>query len=773
MTYTNSNVILKGILTELTHVEQALALDDVIVLLLIAFCSAGYFSKGGVWNKPNPYNHLWYERPQGIVTTASRTSTRNISTKMSDAHKSVVIFWGSQSGTAEGFAIRLAQECYSRFGLSAMAADLSDYDPSSIGYLSEKQFAVFILSTYGEGDPSDNTGGLWNWLHQSPEISLGNLRYMAFGLGNSSYRFYNRVVDVVVETFNKHGAIALLPVGRADDSKGETEEDFMAWKEKALECFREKLNLQDQEFKYEPKYTIEDMLPSTETAVQSGEPIWRPEYLKVADTYSPVRALPIKISKDLLSTPQRNCLHIELNLAQYPDLKYKTGDHLAIWPINPDTEVSRLLGVLGLEHRKERVIRIAPTDASQKTKLPSLTTIEALFRYYLDICAPVSRETILALCHFAPSTSELEFLSQLGKSKAKYSQLQKTMHITLGRLLQLSTQNSPTTKWSALPISFVLETLPSMMPRYYSVSSSSIVSPRQPSITVMVSTTKLSINTTKASDNLPGESIFGLATNYLLALTRPHPHGLTYRLDGPNNILEGGKIHAMIRRSKFKLPASPSSPLIMIAAGTGLAPFRAFIQERARLKIIGKDIGQMKLFFGCRRDDEDFIYKDELMQIQEELGEETLQIITAFSRDKAEEKVYVQDRIRENEKMVCDMLMEMEATLYICGSAAMGRDVAAIVGNVVKERRQWNDKELKDWVEQRSLKGAFLIDSGPGQDHFQAEIEYEQQHPDSEETESQSEDEEEYDPERISEAREHPLDWHGYARHALVFCRYS
>ncbi|KAG0650096.1 NADPH-cytochrome P450 reductase [Hyphodiscus hymeniophilus] len=699
MTLPISKVVLERTLPQLIHIEHALTLDDIAVLLFIALCSAGYFCNGRLWNKPNPYDHLWYERPQGTATSTS-AATRDISKKMSDA-----------SGTAEGFANRLARECHSRFSLSAMAADLSDYDPSTIASLSEKQYLVFILSTYGEGDPSDNTSGIWNWLHQTSQTSLGNVRYMAFGLGNSSYKFYNRVVDVIVDALDKRGAVALLPVGKADDCKGGTEEDFMTWKEKVLECFREKLNLQEQDFQYEPKYTIENMLPSPEVLLDSGEPFWRPEHRKAADTYSPIRTLPVKISKDLLSTSQRSCLHMELDLSPYPELKYRTGDHLAVWPINPDAEVDLLLSVLGFEDRKEKVIRIALTDVSMRNKLPSITTIEALFRYHLDICAPVSRETILTLCHFAPSSSAQEFLTQLGKSKIKYAQVQKTRQITMGRLLQLAIQNSPATPWSTIPFSFILETLPLMMPRYYSISSSSIVSPRQPSITAMVSVTQLAADAITAPNDLSGERIFGLATNYLLALSRflhpeactiqPDLYALTYDLEGPNKVLEGAKIHAMIRRSKFKLPAAPASPLIMIAAGTGVAPFRAFLQECARLKTLGKAVGSMQLFFGCRREEEDFLYQEELMRLQEELGKGTLQIVTAFSREKAGEKIYVQDRVMENREMVYEMLMEKDATLYICGSAAMGREVAAVVGKIVRERRQWNDQELKGWMEQR------------------------------------------------------------------------
>ena len=85
----------------------------------------------------------------------------------------------------------------------------------------------------------------------------------------------------------------------------------------------------------------------------------------------------------------------------------------------------------------------------------------------------------------------------------------------------------------------------------------------------------------------------------------------------------------------------------MVANGTGLAPFRAFIAERAKISQSGKQVGKMILFFGCRGPKEDYIYREELSEAQGNLGQDTLQIVTAFSRVEGEEKMYVQDRMAE------------------------------------------------------------------------------------------------------------------------------
>jgi NADPH-ferrihemoprotein reductase len=95
--------------------------------------------------------------------------------------KDIVIFWGSQSGTAEGLANRLVRDCRSRFGLDALAADLSDYDPDSISNIPETKLAIFIISTYGEGDPSDNATHFLSWIESNKTVQFSRLRYAAFG----------------------------------------------------------------------------------------------------------------------------------------------------------------------------------------------------------------------------------------------------------------------------------------------------------------------------------------------------------------------------------------------------------------------------------------------------------------------------------------------------------------------------------------------------------------------------------------------------------------
>ncbi|MCJ1391072.1 hypothetical protein MMC18_003933 [Xylographa bjoerkii] len=673
-------------------------IDDVALLGAAVAAFAAYLLKGTLWNKPDPYQSTWFERPQEQDSARNlKKETRDISQKLEEANKDIVVFFGSQSGTAEGFANRLARELQLRSGANTLAADLSDYEADSIARVPSTKLVVFILSTFGEGDPSDNTADLWEWLTKSTSVNLMNLRYAAFGLGNQNYKYYNRVVDVVTEALSTAGAIAFLPTGRADDSNGGTEEDFMEWRDSLCQVLQKDLGYEQRESAYEPTISVIEDDSLTPIDLHLGEPIEARRSPSKPSLLEPsVAALPLVKAEELFATSSnRNCLHMEFDLSGFPEVKYKTGDHMAIYPSNPEEEVSRLLEMLGLEDRKEIPLSISALDPAAKFSVPTPTTLQALFQHYLEICAPVSRDTVNSLCQFAPSAKAKNFLHRLGSSKEAYSDHILRNHVTMGRLLEQAAQGN--NNWKALPVTFLVEIIPPLRPRYYSISSSSVVQARQASITAIVNSRQ--IHTTSP------ERILGLTSNYLLALkhavkeednVKSDSNGPTYMLEGPNHALEGSKVFAQIRRSKFKLPLIASHPIVMIAAGTGIAPFRGFLQERARLQSMGRDVGKMMLFFGCRRSEEDYLYRKELDEMNRSFNGK-LEIVTAFSREQ-ESKIYVQDRVEEHAQKVVEML-QTDAILYICGAAAMAREVSKKVGEAMKHSNRWDDGQLKAWCE--------------------------------------------------------------------------
>lgn len=239
--------------------------------------------------------------------------------------------------------------------------------------------------------------------------------YAALGLGNNNYQHYNRVIDVVTTAIDNAGARMILPLAKADDAEGNTEAQFLQWKESLLVALKYRLQLEEREPVYLPGLRVDQDDSLDVIDLHMGAPVQ-----KCVTSTSLAVSLPIRNTHELFRNSSRNCIHLDFDLTEVPGMSYKTGDHLAVWPANPDDEVERLLRLLGLTNSRSVPLSIKSLDSTIKVPVPTPTTPEVLFRQYLEICAAVSRDTIEALAQFAPSPSVKSFLDILTKDKAKH-----------------------------------------------------------------------------------------------------------------------------------------------------------------------------------------------------------------------------------------------------------------------------------------------------------------------------------------------------------------
>ncbi|KAK4983283.1 hypothetical protein LTR66_008885 [Elasticomyces elasticus] len=662
---------------------------DMVVLVVLLLATVAYFTKGTYWAvQKDPYASSYANGH-----AAKEAKTRNILEKMDESDKNCVVFYGSQTGTAEDYASRLAKEGSSRFGLKTMTADLEDYDYNNLDSFPADKVAMFVLATYGEGEPTDNAVDFYEFIGGddvsfsqgagAEEKPLSNLKFVAFGLGNNTYEHYNSMVRNVNKSLEKLGAVRIGMAGEGDDGAGTMEEDFLAWKEPMWSELAETMDLEEREAVYEPVFEVTERndLDADSDAVYLGEP--NKNHLEGTskgpyNAHNPYIA-PIVESKELFTDKNRNCLHMEIDISG-SNLTYTTGDHIAVWPTNPGKEVDRFLKVLGLTSKRHTVIAVKGLDATAKVPFPSPTTYDAAVRYHMEICAPVSRQFVASIAQFAPNESIKAEMTKLGGDKQYFQDKVASMHLNISQLLEMMSGGET---WSKIPFSLLIEAIHKIQPRYYSISSSSFVQNKKISITAVVD-----------SVDIPGAPhvVKGVTTNYLLALKQkqygdphPDPHGLDYAITGPRNKYDGIHVPVHVRHSNFKLPSDPSKPIIMVGPGTGVAPFRAFVQERAQQAKKGENVGKTLLFFGCRRKEEDFIYEKEWEVYKEAMGD-NFELITAFSRD-GPNKVYVQHRMKEHAAEI-DELLQQGAYIYVCGDAAnMAREVNTIVGQIVAEQR--------------------------------------------------------------------------------------
>jgi len=671
---------------------------DLLVLTALLAGTVAYFTKGKVWAvAKDPYQSAFPAGANGVKAG----KTRDIVKKLDESGKNCVVFYGSQTGTAEDYAARLAKEGKSRFGLETMVADLEDYDFENLDAIPDDKIVMFVLATYGEGEPTDNAVDFYEFItgedvsfSESTDPALGNLKYVAFGLGNNTYEHYNSMVRNVDKALTKLGAQRIGTAGEGDDGAGTMEEDFLAWKDPMWTALAEKLGLEEREAVYEPIFgTAErEELSKDDAEVYLGEPnkmhlegTSRGPY----NAHNPYIA-PIVESKEVFTVKDRNCLHMEIDISG-SNLSYQTGDHIAIWPTNSGKEVDRFLNITGLLAKRDTVISVKPLDPTAKVPFPTPTTYDAVVRYHMEICAPVSRQNLATLAAFAPDDKSKAEMTRLGADKDYFHSKVSAHCLNIAQVLETVSNGAV---WSAIPFSALIEGINKIQPRYYSISSSSLVQKDKISITAVVE-----------SIHFPSrpEALKGVTTNYLLALKQkqagdasPDPHGLTYELSGPRNKYDGIHVPVHVRHSNFKLPSDPSKPIIMIGPGTGVAPFRAFVQERAAQAAAGVPVGKTILFFGCRSRAQDFLYEDEWAEYKKALGD-NFELITAFSRD-GPKKVYVQHRLKEKAKEINELL-EQKAYFYVCGDAShMAREVNQVLAQIIAEHRGVSEAKAEDIV---------------------------------------------------------------------------
>ncbi|KAG2220304.1 hypothetical protein INT45_009937 [Circinella minor] len=655
------------------------------------------------------------EKLNGNGTTAPKRE-RNFVKVMQEQGRKVIFFYGSQTGTAEDYASRLAKECQQKYGVNCMTADIEVYDLQYLDTVPEDCLVFFIMATYGEGEPTDNAVDFWELLmEEEPQFSeneeLKNLRYVMFGLGNKTYEHYNEVARKMDQRFTQLGAQRIGERGEGDDDAS-LEEDFLAWQDNMWPVFCDALGVDETNTSNGPRqatFSVEELEGQGDMdQVYLGEIGEKPKEGAriIYDAKRPYNA-PIT-SRDLFHNTDRHCLHIEVDVSD-SNLTYQTGDHIAIWPTNNEDEVTRLASILGLSDKLDVPVMVKAIDstASKKYPFPVPATYRSIFRHYLDICAPTSRQTLMSLVEYAPTEETKEVLRQLSKDKDEYRLKVGEAVRNLGEVLELVAGNQAKPGFfNTVPFDLIVESISRLQPRYYSISSSAKESPKKVAVTA--------VTLTYQPDPTPERTVYGVCTNYLWQLHaaankvedgQTYP---TYDLAGPRNALQGTKVPVHIRRSQFKLPRNPNVPVIMVGPGTGVAPFRGFVRERAAQKAEGKPVGPTLLFFGCRNSEQDYLYKEEWPGLFETLGEES-RMITAFSRE-TDKKVYVQHRLQENGKEVWELLQK-NGTIFVCGDAKnMARDVNQTFVNFAIEFGGLTEEKAHDYVKNLRNSGRYQED---------------------------------------------------------------
>ncbi|KAI7569308.1 hypothetical protein KC316_g12243, partial [Hortaea werneckii] len=374
-------------------------------------------------------------------------------------------------------------------------------------------------------------------------------------------------------------------------------------------------------------------------------------------------------------TYDRNIFHIEFDLGN-SGLKYEIGEALGIHAENDKTEVEEFIKWYGLN--PEEIVEVPSREDSNV--LENRTVYQALIQN-VDIFGRPPKRFYEALSEFATNDKEKTQLLMLGtggnqESVVEFKRRAEVDTVTFADILLEFPSAHPS-------FHDIVRIVNPMKRREYSVASSQKVTPN--SISLLIVT----VNWVDPK----GRDRFGQATRYL------------------NNLPVGAPVTVSVKPSVMKLPPKSTQPIIMAGLGTGLAPFRAFVQERAWQREQGMPIGDVFLYMGARHQREEYLYGEE-WEAYQDAGIITL-IGRAFSRDQPQ-KIYIQDRMRQTLHDIRRAYLREEGAFYLCGPTWPVPDVTSVLEEAVEvESAAAGDKKKKDGhkeIEKLKEEGRYVLE---------------------------------------------------------------
>ncbi|HQW20398.1 MAG TPA: geranylgeranyl reductase family protein [Rhodocyclaceae bacterium] len=586
----------------------------------------------------------------------------------------LLILYGSEYGFCRSAALRLAEElAETKLDGASFSPRVLDLAAHELIDWSREPLAMILCATAGDGEVPENAKKFFQWLEalDKPDASLENLSYMVLACGDSAYPNFCQAGQTLDSLLEKAGARALLPCHEVDQ-QDETQlgEWFDALQEQLANARTNHIKLTQQGGGEDYLYTAAQIFYAV---YESNAQISRAH---------PCRARIVGRTMMTHNELQKT-VSLELDLRHFPDprrMEWLPGDALGVLAHNAPELVARVLALMNQD--PDTLVEIGKDSLTLEEALLSRYDIKSLSRQRVErFVARIGDEAELARWQ--------EFLAQHGNDVAATAR-----EYAQGRELIDLLEDFPETA-AQFEARDWLPLLSAIQPRFYSIASSPLVDAEK--ISLIVSVVRYETH---------GKAREGLASCYL-----------------GTHLEVGGELDVFLQRNNnFRPPSigtidpNADAPIgcVMIGPGTGVAPFRSFIQHLAKqaeaagktLASVWHDGNQPLLFFGCRHPEQDFLYAEEWKMYE---AQGAIRLFTAFSRAQAE-KIYVQHRLLEQQVLIWERL-ERGAQFYICGDAThMAGDVERALLEIIATQGAMSAEQSRTYLDAVAVAGRYHKD---------------------------------------------------------------
>ncbi|AEW97204.1 MULTISPECIES: cytochrome P450 [Streptomycetaceae] len=556
----------------------------------------------------------------------------------------LTVLHGSNLGACREFAAGLA-DLGERCGFETTVAPLDAY---RAGDLPRTSPVVVVAASYN-GRPTDDAAGFVSWLEQAGPGAADGVRYAVLGVGDRNWAAtYQKVPTLIDERLAECGATRLLERAAAD-AAGDLAGTVRGFGEALRRALLAEYGDPDSVGAVagaEDGYEVTEVTGGPLDALAARHEV-------VAMTVTETGDL-----ADLTHPLGRSKRFVRLAL---PDgATYRTGDHLAVLPANDPALVERAARLLGAD--PDTVLGVRARRPGRGTlPVDRPVTVRELLTYHLELSDPATAAQIAVLADRNPCPPEQAELKKLAPGRASVLDLVERYPALTGRL-----------DWPT-----VLGTLlPQIRIRHYSVSSSPAVSPGH--VDLMVSL-------------LEADGRRGTGSGHL---HRVRPGDVVYARVAPC-------------REAFRIAAGDEVPVVMVAAGTGLAPFRGAVADRVALRSAGRELAPALLYFGCDHPEVDFLHAAELRGA-EAAGAVSLR--PAFSAAPDGDVRFVQHRIAAEADEVWSLL-KGGARVYVCGDGSrMAPGVREAFTALYASRTGATAEQAAGWLADLVARGRYVED---------------------------------------------------------------